>query len=76
MPAITDMRVVEERVRELNRSCQINYETKEGVRVSVSASIGIVISDADDDYESLYKKADEALYQSKRAGKNSYYFYE
>ncbi|MEG1774825.1 MAG: GGDEF domain-containing protein, partial [Oscillospiraceae bacterium] len=39
-------------------------------------SIGIVISDiGDDDFETLYKKADTALYYVKRHGKNNYAFY-
>lgn len=75
MPGLSDRKVIEERVKELNRRCRLSYETKDGLKVGTSASVGIVISSGNDDYESLYKKADEALYQSKQRGKDSYYFY-
>ena len=44
--------------------------------VHVTPSIGISLcSDNDKDGESLVKKADIAMYQAKRVGKNSYQFY-
>ena len=43
----------------------------------ITTSIGIAIADSQtDDPDSLLKKADEALYQAKRLGKNVYKFYE
>lgn len=43
----------------------------------VTASIGISLYPLDaNTYDELYKKADEALYLSKKNGKNSFSFYE
>lgn len=51
--------------------------TKQEVHtLNVSISIGIAKSVHDDTVNSLYKRADIALYQSKEKGKNCYKFYE
>lgn len=42
----------------------------------VSTSIGIVFANPEDDFITLCKKADKALYFTKRNGKNSYHFFE
>ncbi len=42
----------------------------------VSTSVGIVFCEPGDDFITLYKKADKALYFTKRNGKNSYHFFE
>ncbi len=42
----------------------------------VSTSVGIAFSKPGDDFITLYKKADKALYYTKRNGKNSYHFFE
>ena len=48
-----------------------------GIDRLVTASIGIAIADSQtNDPDSLLKRADEALYQAKRLGKNLYRFYE
>ncbi|MFC5590355.1 GGDEF domain-containing protein [Sporosarcina soli] len=43
--------------------------------LGVSISIGIAVATGDDRFESLYEKADRALYLSKENGKNQYTFY-
>jgi diguanylate cyclase (GGDEF)-like protein len=43
---------------------------KDGIRISPTICIGISILDATDRMESLIRRADDALYQSKRAGRN------
>jgi diguanylate cyclase (GGDEF)-like protein len=46
-----------------------------GVTVSVSTSIGIAFYPGDgSDVEELIARADRALYDAKRAGKNRYHF--
>lgn len=47
------------------------YE-KDGVRVTVSASIGIVVTDKGASLEKLYETADKALYEVKKAQRNGY----
>ncbi len=39
----------------------------------LSISIGITEMQADDDFESLFKRADSALYEAKRSGRNCIY---
>ncbi|MEG2597336.1 MAG: diguanylate cyclase, partial [Oscillospiraceae bacterium] len=45
----------------------------------ISCSIGMIITEADaddDSFESLYRKADAALYQAKQSGKNCFILYQ
>ncbi|MGL4791219.1 MAG: GGDEF domain-containing protein, partial [Anaerotignaceae bacterium] len=62
-----------------SRICEIlkkTYTTADGKDITISASVGIaVVKDKDDDFKSLYAKADVALYNSKRKGKNCFSFY-
>ena len=43
-------------------------------RIRISASAGVVFA-AGEDFETLYRRADKALYQAKSAGKNTYAVY-
>lgn len=45
-------------------------------RSIVSCSIGITFSKQSDDFNSLFKRADEAMYEAKRSGKSCYKFYK
>lgn len=56
----------------INEIKDIKFEGKN----LVSCSIGIAFSEAKDDFNSLFKKADEAMYEAKSAGKSCYKFYE
>ncbi len=47
-----------------------------GVKVDISASIGIATMDDSVEFEQMYKLADIALYNSKAKGKNCHTFYE
>jgi len=49
---------------------------KEKETIPVSLSVGIAVLFAERRFENLYKAADEALYASKKAGKNRYTIYE
>lgn len=53
-----------------------SYTKESGKELPVSCSVGISICPKDGmDYECLLRKADQALYTSKRYGKNRSYFY-
>ena len=54
-------------LRELNRPIVV-----EGQTFGVSASIGAVAGSADDSYDTLLKRADVAMYDAKRSGRNTY----
>lgn len=55
----------------INRVLVKNYE-KAGKRVQVSSSIGIVKTEPGRVFSDLYEKADLALYEVKRQGRNGY----
>lgn len=57
---------IEEQFCEIRRSNQID----------ISVSIGIAFADPEDDLESLYEKADRALYESKKNGKNQFQIFK
>ncbi len=44
----------------------------DGEKVSVTASMGGTLAKPDDTLESIIKRVDELMYQSKKAGKNQY----
>ena len=75
IPGVLSAQALEDKVKELNHRAVFSYETESGEEIKTSASIGIVISGFGDSYETLYKKADEALYRSKEKGKSTYTFY-
>ena len=66
---------VGETARVLSRSLARTFE-KDGSVWHISASIGVSIAPRDGtDYDTLYQKADEALYETKKRGKNGVTIY-
>lgn len=64
-------RVAEQIKQVLNEAFEINGHT-----ITISSSIGIsIFPDDGDDEELLVKKADDAMYKAKQAGKNTYKSY-
>lgn len=62
-------------IEDLKSSLEITYKEKDK-KVKLSSSIGyVIVPDDGVNFETLYKKADEALYQVKKSGKNSYMRY-
>lgn len=61
-----------------NLSHVLQYEFSDGAAsCHISASIGVAIApESGIDFETLYKNADSALYQTKARGKNGYTIYE
>ena len=45
-----------------------------GVPVPVTVSLGVALRGPDEGFEALFKRADEALYEAKRAGRNRVVF--
>lgn len=57
--------------KRLLRAIEVPVKLSSGIEVSVSGSIGVsVFPDHSEDLEVLYRKADEALYGAKGAGRN------
>lgn len=62
--------------KRLDNLCYI-LNKKYDKKIEISASIGISIYPKDGtDFEQLYEKADKALYQAKRNGRNKFTFYK
>lgn len=75
LPSISSMEKVKNCA---GRVCQAFDAVREGAMkaLPISCSVGISIYPEDgSDYKTLLRKADQALYASKRYGKNKYYFY-
>lgn len=75
LPGISSLAQVENCAE---RVCHIFAAVTKGAikAIPVSCSVGISIYPEDGaDYKTLLRKADQALYTSKRYGKNRYYFY-
>lgn len=65
-------RVIARNVESLIRKLTITYEA-DGKSETFSASVGIaIVPDAGTDFQTLYEKADKALYQVKKNGKKGY----
>ena len=56
-------------LRQINEKMEFNLKDE---NIQTSISIGVALASDNDDFESLYEKADMALYQSKENGKNQY----
>lgn len=68
--------VIRRNVEALLRKLRLTYEF-DGKKESISASVGIAVTPEDgQEFKILYEKADKALYQVKKSGKNGYVFYE
>lgn len=62
-----------EKICEVNRRTYVNGN----ISVDISSSVGIAIAlDSEQDFETVYKMADNALYRSKNGGKNCYHIYQ
>lgn len=59
--------VAAEKIRVLISNTEIPYE---GENLSVTASLGVTVARDDDTVDSVVKRADELMYQSKQKGKN------
>lgn len=65
-------RIASKLIRKVNEEFS-NLRRK--VQVAPSISVGIAFASENDDFDTLYEKADQALYRSKENGKNQYNFY-
>lgn len=73
---IRDIPAFERRIQRLNKLLCQTYR-REGQQVEVSASIGVVYTGTEPtDFQTLYERADQALYQVKECGHNGYRVYQ
>jgi GGDEF domain-containing protein len=63
---------IEEKITGINRELA---NTEDGLP-SASVSVGIVHGSESSDAEDLFRKIDDAMYQAKQRGKNTYSFYK
>lgn len=65
--------------KKADKICEVNRRTyvNGNVSVDISSSVGIAIApDSEQNFETVYKMADSALYRSKNGGKNCYHLYQ
>lgn len=73
---VPDHQVTVEKARTLNAAQYSEFKSEAGTW-RISTSIGVALApDAGTDFETLYKRADIALYQTKERGKNGFTIYE
>ena len=75
---LTDSALIESRARDLGEKGRRIYMSPDGkTKVRVSLSIGVAVLSEKDcrDHQELYRLADEALYEAKEAGRNTYRVY-
>ena len=60
----------EQAVERIMKSLYQKMEKESGL--GVSCSVGVFVTDRACSYQHLYRMADQALYEAKRAGKNRY----
>lgn len=56
--------------------CNTIYSCQDGVKYPISFSIGITTTYGESNFDRLFEKADNALYQAKNNGKNQYVLHE
>lgn len=72
LSGFTDFKQLEERVASLWRTMQVRYDNQ-----IFTASAGVAVYPKDGiDYDTLFSRADMALYTCKKQGKNRYAFFE
>jgi diguanylate cyclase (GGDEF)-like protein len=77
LPGTTNLELLEDRAKEINNRCRKNYYGPDGETIRVSVSIGVAVTTENcRDYETLYKNADIALYETKNRSKDSYSIYQ
>lgn len=65
--------IVEQKAKAINEKLRIAYKSDTGKVINTSASVGIALfPEHADDYASLYRDADQALYKSKSGGKDRF----
>ncbi len=64
--------IIAERIRDYIANLNLDYlcETKTNFKLSTSISVGLATLAAGDDKSSLFKRADKALYDAKKGGRN------
>ncbi len=76
MKNVHDIESVELKAHEICTALHIGFEKKDKTNGFISASIGVALFPTHaNEYNNLYKNADEALYSSKDNGKNTYSIY-
>lgn len=72
---IEDINVIHQKTETLRKEIE-NLYVPSNTQCKVSASIGVCVTNKPVTYQELFVKADKALYQSKKMGKNKFYIEE
>lgn len=75
-PELNDERLICQRAEFLNSQGRQTLMAEDGEEISLSVSIGIAVAPGGGEtYEELYKNADQALYDAKESGRDTYRLY-
>lgn len=66
----TNLKTANEVAERIRQTVEMHSFQFEGKKIPVTISVGVAIKNATDSWESLYNRADKALYQSKQSGRN------
>ena len=69
LPFESDSSFLENKLEDIRIKMNRDIKGAEGT-VTISSSIGVTFYNKDKNFDTLYKEADEALYESKEKGKN------
>ncbi len=77
LPGNMSKEIIEKKAIQICDALNKTYHGVDGISIEVSCSVGISVAPRDGkDFETLFKLADEAMYQSKKTGKNTYTFHK
>ncbi len=72
-----DEELVGEKAREICKVVNKTYHAENKMSIEISSSVGVSVAPKDgNDFETLFKVADLAMYKSKNRGKNTYTIYD
>ncbi len=77
LPGNMSEEIIEKKAIQICDALNKIYHGEDGISIEVSCSVGISVASRDGkDFETLFKLADEAMYRSKKTGKNTYTFHK
>ncbi|MBQ9452688.1 MAG: GGDEF domain-containing protein [Desulfovibrio sp.] len=75
-PSLNQREIIADKARTILKAIKTSYQLADGSMLTVTVSVGIALYPLNgDDYKTLYKNADTALYATKERGRNDFTIY-